>query len=327
MSDHHVGRARHAATRGDAGRRQTSGEGPAAPSPTPAFGDSHVSFSDSHVPALVRLDTIGPDLRESERKIGEYVRQHAKELVHLSITEVADQTETSEATVIRFAQRLGYGGFSALKIALALELQETAPSTPGELDLADDVGTIKHKVLESTIGGIRDTAELLDDAALGRAVEAINAARRVEAYGVGSSGAVAHDFYAQLIQIGIPVVAITDPHLQLLSAVQLQAGDVALGISNSGSTRDTLDSLGAARRAGATTICLTRRARSPVTRVSDIVLLASARSRMLDGIELTDRVAQVAVVDVLWVALAIKRGASRDALARSRKALYDRKWL
>lgn len=321
MSDHHTGSARHPGARSEAGSRHGRNGGMTVhQSATP-------SFADSHVPALVRLDTIEPDLRESERKIGEYVRQHAKELVHLSITEVADQTDTSEATVIRFAQRLGYGGFSALKIALALELQEAAPSTPGELDLADDIGTIKHKVLESTIGGLRDTEDLLDDTSLRRAVDAIDAARRVEAYGVGSSGAVAHDFYAELIQIGIPAVAITDPHLQLLSAVQLQAGDVALGISNSGSTRDTLDALEAARRAGATTMCLTRRARSPITRMSDIVLLASARSRMLDGIELTDRVAQVAVVDVLWVALAIKRGASRDALARSRKALYDRKWL
>lgn len=285
-------------------------------------------FAGSRTGVLVRLDAIEPDLRESERKIGDYLQRHAPELVHLSITELADVTGTSEATVIRFAQRLGYVGFSALKIALALELHEAATPMPGEVDLGDDVGTIKRKVLESTVGGIRDTADLLDDESLGRAVEAIHGARRVEAYGVGSSAAVAHDVYAQLVQIGIPMVAVTDPHLQLLSAVQLQKGDVVLGISNSGSTRDTLEALEAAKEAGATTICLTRHARSPITRVADIVLLAAARSRMLDGIELMDRVAQVAVVDVLWVALAIRRGAhSREALARGRKALTERKWL
>jgi DNA-binding MurR/RpiR family transcriptional regulator len=287
---------------------------------------SSPSFAGTKIGVLVRLAAIERDLRESERKIGDYLQQHAPEVVHLSITELADVTGTSEATVIRFARRLGYGGFSAFKIALALELHESATPMPGEVDLGDDVGTIKRKVLDSTIGGIRDTGDLLDDQSLSRAVEAIDGARRVEAYGVGSSAAVAHDMYAQLVQIGVPMVAVTDPHLQLLSAVQLQAGDVAFGISNSGSTKDTVEALEAAKGAGATTICLTRHARSPITKVSDIVLLASARSRMLDGLELMDRVAQVAVVDVLWVALAIRRGPdSRAALARGRQALTD-KW-
>lgn len=285
------------------------------------------TFAGSKIGVLVRLAAIETDLRESERKIGEYLQHHAQELVHLSITELADVTGTSEATVIRFARRLGYAGFSAFKIALALELHESATPMPGEIDVGDDIGTIKQKVLDSTIGGIRDTSDLLDDESLRQAVEAIHGARRVEAYGVGSSAAVAHDLYAQLVQIGLPMVAVTDPHLQLLSAVQLQQGDVALGVSNSGSTRDTVEALEAAKQAGATTICLTRHARSPITRVSDIVLLAAARSRMLDGLELMDRVAQVAVVDVLWVALAIRRGPdSRAALARGRQALVERKW-
>lgn len=291
------------------------------PSATPQFADSRTGV-------LVRLAAIESDLRESERKIGQYLAGHATELVHLSITELADITNTSESTVMRFAQKLGYPGFAALKIALALELHQSAPPAPGDVGPDDDIATVRRKVIEGAIGEIRDTGELLSDRSLGQAVDAIGLARRVEAYGVGSSAAVAHLAYAKLVQIGIPIVAVLDPHLQVLSAVQLEPGDVALAISESGGTRDTIEALEAARAAGATSICLTSHARSPIARMADIVLLAAARPHPLDGLELAASAGEVAVVDLLWVALALRgRETTRAALTRGRQELNARKRL
>lgn len=275
---------------------------------------------------LARLETIAPSLRESERKIAEYVLSHAVELVHLSITELADRTDTSEATVIRFAQRLGYPGYAALKIALALNLHETAPPLPGELTANDDVGSIKRRVIEASIESLNDTARLLDDEALRQAVDAIGAARRIEVYGVGGSAAIAQDAYSLLMQIGLPIVVVTDPHLQVMSAVQLRPGDVALAVSASGSTRDTIEALQTARDAGATCICLTRHLRSPITRVAHVTLLAVARPTVVGGHQLNARVAQLAVIDVLATATALRRqGDSLQALARGRQAISKTK--
>ncbi len=275
---------------------------------------------------LARLETIAPSLRESERKIAEYVLAHAVELVHLSITELADRTDTSEATVIRFAQRLGYPGYAALKIALALNLHETAPPLPGELTANDDVGSIKQRVIEASIESLNDTARLLDDDALRQAIEAIGAARRIEVYGVGGSAAIAQDAYSLLMQIGLPIVVVTDPHLQVMSAVQLRPGDVALAVSASGSTRDTIEALQTARDAGATCICLTRHLRSPITRVAHVTLLAVARPTVVGGHQLNARVAQLAVIDVLATATALRRqGDSLQALARGRQAISKTK--
>lgn len=271
---------------------------------------------------LTRLDALLPGFRESERKIAEYVAANAAQIVHLSITELADRTDTSEATVIRFAQRLGYAGYAAFKIALALDLNSTAVPTPGELSSSSDVASAKTRVLQVAIDSINDTGQLLDDNTLVRAVDALLAARRIEVYGVGSSAAVAHYAYALLMQIGMPIVAITDPHLQLLSAVQLRPGDVAFAITVSGSTRDTVEALQAAKEAGATCICLTRYARAPITGVADVALLAAARPATFGGHQLTGRVAQIAVVDVLAAALALRRQEdSLRALARGRQAL------
>ena len=81
---------------------------------------------------LARLGTLAPSLRESERKIADYILTHPDEITYMSITELAERTDTSEATVIRFAQRLGYSGYAALKIALTIDRRDGAvPLPPG----------------------------------------------------------------------------------------------------------------------------------------------------------------------------------------------------
>ncbi|HEX4215124.1 MAG TPA: MurR/RpiR family transcriptional regulator [Candidatus Dormibacteraeota bacterium] len=283
-------------------------------------------FAGSASGVLARLSSTQPNLRESERKIGDYLMHHAVELVHLSITELADVTGTSEASVMRFARTLGFSGFSALKIALALELQSSSAPAPGELTADDDIAAIKRKTFSTSVSSLEDTLHLLDDAALDQAVAAIAGARRVEFYGVGSSAALAQFACAQLLQIGVPVVAVGDPHTQLWGATRLRPGDVGFAISQSGSTHDTVETLETAREAGATCVCLTRHARSPLSKVADITLLAGGRAQLEAGLELVGRVAELAVIDAIWVALTLRGGeASRQALARGRQTLNARK--
>jgi DNA-binding MurR/RpiR family transcriptional regulator len=271
---------------------------------------------------LARLGTLAPSLRESERKIADYILARAEEIIYLSVTELADRTDTSEATVIRFAQRLGYSGYAALKIALTMDRRDSAAPLPSDLAPAADLPSLKRKILQVNIESLNDTAQLLDDAALAQAVEALTNAPRIEAYGVGGSAVVAHDAYFMLMQIGLPIIALADPHLQIMSAVQLRKGDVALAISLSGSTRDTIEALQAARDAGATCLCITRYARSPITRVAHITLLAAARPATVGGHDLLGRVAQLAVIDVLAAAITLARpDASIDALTRGRRAI------
>jgi RpiR family transcriptional regulator, carbohydrate utilization regulator len=271
---------------------------------------------------LARLGTLAPSLRESERKIADYILTHPDEITYMSITELAERTDTSEATVIRFAQRLGYSGYAALKIALTIDRRDGAVPLPSDLRPETGLAALKRTIIQVNIESLTDTAQLLDDDALAQAIEALISARRIEAYGVGGSAVVAHDAYFMLMQIGLPIIALTDPHLQMMSAVQLRKGDTALAISLSGSTRDTIEALEAARDAGATCICITRYARSPITRVAHITLLAAARPATVGGHDLLGRVAQLAVIDVLAAAITLNRpDASIDALARGRRAI------
>ena len=288
------------------------------------MSDSTTATSSRTSPSgvLARLGTLVPSLRESERKIADYILANPEEIIYLSVTELADRTDTSEATVIRFAQRLGYSGYAALKITLTIDRRDGAPPLPSDLKPEAGLASIKHKIIQANIESLNDTAQVLDDEALAQAVEALTNAAHIEAYGVGGSAVVAHDAYFMLMQIGLPIIALTDPHLQMMSAVQLRKGDTALAISLSGSTRDTIEALQAARDAGATCMCITRYARSPITRVAHITLLAAARPATIGGHDLLGRVAQLAVIDVLAAAITLTRpDASIDALARGRRAI------
>jgi DNA-binding MurR/RpiR family transcriptional regulator len=275
---------------------------------------------------LARLATLARELRETERKIADYVLAHPAEIVHLSITELADVTETSEASVIRFARRLGFPGYAALKINLALELERQGSPLASDLGSGTDVGTIKRRILQANVDSLNDAAQLLDDEAIARAVEAMTRARRIEVFGVGSSGALAQEAYATFVQHGLAIHAVVDPHLQVISAVHLGPGDVAFGISASGSTRDTVEALECAHEVGATCICLTRYARSPITRIADITLIAPARAATVGGHQLVGRVAQLAVIDVLAAAIALDHQRNGlQPLDRSRRAVHSRK--
>ncbi|MBI3971971.1 MAG: MurR/RpiR family transcriptional regulator [Chloroflexi bacterium] len=275
---------------------------------------------------LARLGSLVPSLRESERKIAEYVLAHAGEVVYLSITELADRTGTSEATVIRFARRLDYTGYAALKIALALEVRAAAATLPTELAGSNDAASVKQGVIRLSIESLRDTAQLLDDRALEQAIAALAAARRIDIYGVGSSAVIAGRAYATFMQVGLSAYAITDSHLQVMSATQLRAGDVALAISKSGSSRDTVEALQHARDAGATCICITRFARSPIAQVAHVTLLAASRPATVGGLPMFGDIAQFAIVEMLVAGVAARNESSVGALARGRQAISAKRF-
>src|SRR5690242_15604708 len=112
---------------------------------------------------LARLQTLVPNLRDTERKIADYVLAHAEEVIYLSITELADRTDTSEASVIRFAQRLGYAGYAALKIALTIDRRGNAAPLPSDLGPGADIASLKHTIFRVNSESLKDTVELLDD--------------------------------------------------------------------------------------------------------------------------------------------------------------------
>ena len=199
-------------------------------------------------------------------------------MIYLTVTELAERTNTSESTVVRLCQKIGYKGYQEFKIVLARDLVEPTADIYAEVESGDDLTTIKNKVFQANAQALRDTIEVLDDADLERAVAALADARaRIDIYGVGGSDPLAIDAYHKFLKLGMVAVALSDGDMMAMSSALLGKGDVALGISHTGASRDVTDALDRAKNNGATTICITHRSTSPITKVSDIRLYTAAK--------------------------------------------------
>ncbi|HEX6971553.1 MAG TPA: MurR/RpiR family transcriptional regulator [Limnochordia bacterium] len=275
----------------------------------------------------MRIRSAFPSLRPSERKVAGVILAHPETVVHLSVTELARQSGVSDATVVKFSQRLGYAGYQDLKINLAKDLVAPAREIYGEIEPTDDVATVKEKIFRMNRAALADTERCLDCAELERAVNAMAQARRIHFYGTGASGIVALDAEQKFLRIDLPARAFIDVHLQVAMGALLEPGDVAVGISHSGQTKDIAAALATARRAGATTICITNYLDSPVARAAAIRLYTATQESAFRSGAIASRVAQLSVVDVLFIGVAVRRYEHTLAcLEKTREAVADKKF-
>lgn len=284
---------------------------PGSPEPTGAAG------------VLVRMRALYPELRPSEQRIADLFLQQPGETAELPVSELARRCSTSTTSVIRFCKRLGFEHLRELRNQVlrdvAQERFDTAalPEVSGDIDRNDTLADIVAKVSLAETLSIGDTAKVLDTHALKRSVQAIAAASRVDIFGVGASAIVGLDLQRKLTRIGRTALEWSDPHAAWTSAATLQPGNVAIAVSHSGATTDTIEFLMLARRGGATTIAITNHAGAPLADQADIVLTTAARETGFRSGALGSRIAQLMVVDCIFI------GVAQSNYDRSMAALRD----
>ena len=194
--------------------------------------------------------------RRSEQKVARFVLRNPDEVIHMRIVDLATEAKVSEPTVVRFCRALGCNGFQDFKLQLAQMLASGSQFAQFSMNDSDSVAEFSHSIFDSTVGTLLSVRDRLDNEALGRAVNALAMANRVEFYGFGASGAVAFDAQHKFFRLQISTSAYADPHMQNMSAVTLQEGDVVVAISQTGRTKALVASVRLAREAGATVIGL-----------------------------------------------------------------------
>jgi len=277
--------------------------------------------------SFVRLQGAYSGLRAAEQRVADFILKAPDELIYLTVTELAERTHTSESTVVRLCQKIGYKGYQEFKIVLARDLVEETTEIYAAIEPGDDLATVKTKVFQANAQALRDTIEVLDDGELQRAVDALAKARRVEFYGVGGSAPLALDAYHKFLKLGLQAISLSDGDLMAMSSSLLGPEDVALGISHTGASRDVTDALGRAKAHGATSICITHRPSSPITKVSDIVLVTAAQQTAFRSDASSSRIAQLTIVDTLYVAVANKHHErSLGMIQRTREATASKRY-
>jgi DNA-binding MurR/RpiR family transcriptional regulator len=273
-----------------------------------------------------------PELRAGERKVAKTVLDQPERVVGLSIIDLAKLSGVSEATVMRLCHALGLRGYTAFKVRLIEELavshvagdQLTAEAF-SEVEPDDALPTVIRKVLRMDIQALLDTMSALDHEQISAAIDLLAGARRVGCFGVGGSGPVVEDAAYRFLRVGMDAKASIDSHLQVVHAALLGSEDVALCVSHSGETRDTLDVLLAAKESGARTIALTSFPASPLAQAADVKLLTIAVGSRWRDDAIPARIAQLSLIDALCVAIQLRRGAEAGTLQETISRALRRK--
>lgn len=254
---------------------------------------------------LARVRTLRPTLGPAVQRIADFIVQHPQDVVHMSVSEVAERTAASEGSVVGFCKLLGATGFQQLKIVLAQEIVQPVQLIHEDLEPGDKAAKVMAKIFHSDVQTLLDTQATLEASAVEAAVRILRGARRIEIYGIGSAATIADDAHYRMLRIGLNVKAVVDSHVQAISA-SLTGPEVAvLTISHSGSTHETVTATRLAREAGAKTIVITNFGKSPIQQFADVLLLTMARETHFRTEAMTSRLAQLAIIDVLIACLAL----------------------
>ena len=274
-------------------------------------------------PLLTYLQGIIASLNATDRLIAECVLADPEKVITSPIGEIKRNSGASVGSIVGFCRRLGLAGFADFKIALARDLAQSGLPAGGE---SQQNGSLFEKVFHFHAQSLAETLRINAQSTFERVAQVLEKASRIEFFSIGLSYPVAYTASCKLLLIGLPAAAQFDPHIQLITATQLKAGDVAFGISCSGSTRETVQCLEVAKAKGALTICLTNAMKSPITACSDLCLYATPSEIKYFQAPLASRVTQLAVIDALFVSLALKhKNQTAEHLQSSGEELFKRR--
>lgn len=274
---------------------------------------------------LNRIRALVPGLRRSEAKVAELVLAQPHAVVNAPIADVAHRAGVSEPTVIRFCRSVGYAGFQRFKLELARSLATGVPFVLQGVSPDESTEDLSAKIVERSIATLVQVRNHLNTALVDQAVDHLEQASRIEFYGHGASGIVAQDAQHKFFRLGTPTVAYSDPHVHSMSAAILPPDAVVVAVSHTGRSIDILRSVDLALESGATVIGITA-AGSPLAERCSVSLFAEIQEDTDVYTPMTSRIAHLAILDVLSVALALRRGPKLlHQLERTKAKLRDKR--
>ena len=283
-----------------------------------------------HAPAAAHLPPLGlsrlnrHDLSTSGLTISRWVLAQPEQSSRLSLAELAAHTQLSQPSVVRWCKALGFEGYKDFQHWLARTLGAGTPFVHASVTALDSPWTVLGKVIDSTQSALTLVRNQLDSVVLENAVHILAHAKRVEFYGQGNSGITAQDGAHKLFRIGISAIAHSDPHIHSASASMLSAHDAVVMVSNSGRSRELLETAHIAKAAGAQIIALTAPA-TPLAQLANVVLPINPSEDPDVYAPMTARIAQLVILDSLAVCLALHSGERLSAKLERYKSIIAAK--
>ena len=255
-------------------------------------------MDEQNMDILERIHASYYQLTATERKVADYVLSQHAQVQFMSITQLADECGTAEATISRFCRSLKLKGFNAFKIELARHSVPAAAKT--QPHSTDTPAGRCQEVGRQAVDAVNQTIELAQPKQVAKAVELIEQAPRVLCMGSGGSMILAEECSHMFSTVTGKFCSIADSHLQISAAATLEKGSIILLFSYSGATTNGLQVLELAKSRGIKTILVTRFPKSPAAKLADVVLRCGSNEGPFQLGSVAAKIAQLVVVDVLF---------------------------
>jgi len=257
--------------------------------------------------------SISPSLGNKERRVTSFISNNYQKLAESTISEVALHLNVSEATITKVCKKLKCKGFYELKKAIESYVNGQNEDEKNDLDSEfsrkDSNKVILEKVMLNAILAIQDTLDIVDYLAFDKAAEIFrdkSEDKKIFLVGNGGSAILCEDFQHKLLKIGIFAHVYKDTHMQYMFTSLVDKGDIVLGISHTGATKNIVQILKLTQLKGAHTISLTNYMNSPITEVSDVSLVSTAKNHPITGENASARIVQLSILDALYTSLTLK---------------------
>lgn len=265
----------------------------------------------SHESYKEKIKKVYSSLSASEERVADFVLSNGYIVSTMSLNKLSVSVGVSEPTIIRFVKKIGCSGYSEFKMNLMKDWGRNSVSENNVLvDLHinkdEKLEEIPQKMIGITIKALEDTLNLIDIEKYSEAINLITDANVIDVYGVGNSGSIASDIMNKLIRIGLNCRTYPDNHVQQIYASHLTDKDVAIAISHSGNTIDTVNSLKIAKESGAKTIALTNFRGAAISQYADIVFYTGDVETKFYSETMASRMSQLAIVDMLYMGILSK---------------------
>ena len=259
---------------------------------------------------------------ETEKKIGHFIIHHPKEIVDMTVGELAKECQVSEASVSRFCKKIDMKGFHHLKISIAKEM--VSQSEDDELSnhiSVDDLEQSLKNILANKVAELTQTVSMMNSENLQDILKRINNAQNVLFAAVGNTVPVAMDGAYKLNQIGISAVSTPVWETQLAYSYNLSPDDVVIAISNSGESTGVINILEAAKQKKATTISITNSEKSTIAKISDYHITTATREKLFLDEYRFSRVSATMVIEVLYLFLTSMRKEAYDSIIQHESSI------
>ncbi|KOR79365.1 RpiR family transcriptional regulator [Bacillus sp. FJAT-21352] len=221
---------------------------------------------------ILRIESLLNQLPKSEKKIAHYILENPKDIVRMTIHELADHANASSSAVTRFCHSIKVNSFSELKVSLSSLISQPEKKGFHDIEPNETIASIKNKIVSNSVQAIQETAHYLDEAVLDNIIETMRSADVIYVYGLGASWLVAEDITQKWLRLGKIVSANQDPHITATALAAASKNTVFFCISNSGETEEILELVDIAKAYGIKTIGLSRLGNNGLTKKVDMSL-------------------------------------------------------